>query len=399
MAIELEEAMARLEVAVEPLGGAEPLPPQASAGRVLAAPVVAERDAPAFSRTAIDGYALWPEDTRPGGATLRLAGEVFAGSVPAPLPKGHCYRVTTGAMVLDGMAVAWQEEAKVEGGEVTVERALESGENVRIRGEEFREGDVLLPAGQRIGPAEIALGVSLFLPSWSVRPRPRVVVMTTGDELIAHGGKPGEGKIANSNGPYLAAYFEALGAEVFSHHIVVDDLATIVGAIGDLPPFDLLLTTGGVSVGPKDFIPEAARRLGARQLFHGLSLRPGGPGAAYMLRGRPWLAMPGNPMAVAFSADTFGRAVAARLAGQVPADFSRQARLAGGTFQGEEVKTRFLAAHVSQDGSGLYSVTPRAYQSSSSIFSLVASEAWMILGPGAALSPGDEVRIILRGPW
>ncbi|MBX5465598.1 MAG: molybdopterin molybdotransferase MoeA, partial [Clostridia bacterium] len=258
---------------------------------------------PPFDRVAMDGYALRAADTAgaaPGRPVrLRVAALARAGHPASrPLGPGEAARVFTGAALPAGAdAVVRQEQAATEGeGFLRLERPLEAGSNVDPAGSEAVPGYPLLPAGTRLGPAELGLAANLGLARLAVRRRPRVILLSTGAELVEPGGRLGPGQIYSSNRFALAAMAEAWGARAESAGIVDDDAEAIALAVrAHIGEADLLVTSGGASVGDYDCMAAALERLGAERLFHGVALKPGTPVLAAKLGDGLLLGLPGTP--------------------------------------------------------------------------------------------------------
>jgi molybdopterin molybdotransferase len=263
-------------------------------GRHLRASLVAEEDMPPFDRSAFDGYAI---SARPERARLRLVETVAAGHMPqATLGPDECARIFTGAPLPPGAdAVAMQEACAVDG--VTVEvPALRAGEGVRRRGEDARAGAVLVAAGARLGPVELSLLAQLGQVHPLVAPRPRIFHVRTGDEIVPPETDPGPGQIRDSNSTLIAALIAEAGGEVIGHATAADRLDALVEACGQGGDADLLLISGGASVGDYDFGKTALAELGFSVRFAGLNLRPGKP-LIFATRGRQAaFVIPGNPL-------------------------------------------------------------------------------------------------------
>lgn len=293
----------RLLPAREPLR----VPTGDAVGLVLAEDVVATADSPAFATSAMDGYAVRVADV-PGA--LRVVGEVAAGSVPdAAVAAGTAVRIMTGSPLPDGTeAVVRVEDTEERDGVVTVHVAASPGQSLRGVGDDVRTGDTVLPAGRRIGSAQLAALLTAGRRDVLVHPRPRVAVLSTGDELVAAGTDPGPAQLVDSNGPALAVAAAAAGAEVVHVARASDDPAALVAALDALPDVDLVVTSGGVSMGAYDVVKAALAPLGIT--FEQVAVQPGKPQAWGRLRGGPaFLGLPGNPVSSLVCFELFGRAV------------------------------------------------------------------------------------------
>ena len=303
--LSIEEALQRVLARVRPLA-AEPVPTAAALGRVLAEDVIARIDLPPFPSSAMDGYALRAEDT-PG--RLPVAFRIAAG-VPAerPLAAGEAMAISTGGAVPDGADAVVQIEAVVEmDNSLEVPEQVERGTNVRPVGGDVRAGDVVLPSGSMLGAPQIGALAAIGAPEVSVARRPRVAVLSTGTELRAPGGSLGPGQIYESNGPMLAAALEASGALVERIGPVPDDEGEHRRALERALDADVLVSSGGVSVGPHDLIRRILVELGVEEHFWGVAVRPGKP-LAFGSRGDTLVfGLPGNPVSSLVSLELFVR--------------------------------------------------------------------------------------------
>jgi len=294
--ISVEGALQRLLAWAEqaPLDGQETVPLAQADGRVLAAPLLAGLDLPPWDNSAMDGYALRLADGQ--GEPLPVSQRILAGSAPQPLKPGTCARIFTGAPLPPGAdCVEMQENTEVlADGRVRFLEALRPGRNVRPRGQEVRTGETLLAAGSQLGPIELALAASIGIGTVTVRRRPRVALLSTGDELVEPGQPLGPGQIYNSNRRLLAAWLMRLGCEVRDAGILADDLQATRAALAGVGEVDLILSTGGVSVGEADYLGQVLREAGDLALWK-LAIKPGKPLTCGHYRGVPVLGLPGNP--------------------------------------------------------------------------------------------------------
>ncbi|WP_043310101.1 gephyrin-like molybdotransferase Glp [Pseudomonas sp. ML96] len=292
----VEEALQRLMALADatPIEDREIVPLAAADGRVLATDLVAGLDLPPWPNSAMDGYAVRLSDW--SGEPLPVSQRILAGHAPQPLQPGTCARIFTGAPLPEGAdTVEMQENAEVlADGRVSFSEPLVLGQNVRPRGQETRAGELVLSAGTRLGPVEIGLAATLGCALLAVRRRPRVAVLSTGDELIEPGTALGPGQIYNSNRSLLCAWLQRLGCEVRDAGILPDDLQRTREALAELGDADLILSTGGVSVGEADFLGQALREEGELALWK-LAIKPGKPLTCGYFRGVPVLGLPGNP--------------------------------------------------------------------------------------------------------
>ena len=292
----VEEALERLLALADaaPILDSESVLVGASDGRVLAHDLVSSLDLPPWPNSAMDGYALNRADW--SGEPLTVSQRIFAGTAPEPLAPGTCARIFTGAPVPAGAdCVEMQENAEVQAdGRVVFGHPLYAGQNIRPQGQETTVGEVVLPAGARLGPIEQGLAASLGCAELQVVRRIKVAVLSTGDELIEPGQPLGPGQIYNSNRVVLCSWLTRMGCEVVDGGILPDDLPATRQRLGELGAVDLILSTGGVSVGEADFLGIALREEGELALWK-LAIKPGKPLTCGHFRGVPVIGLPGNP--------------------------------------------------------------------------------------------------------
>lgn len=292
----VEEALARLLALADatPIRESESVATAASEGRVLANDLVSTLDLPPWPNSAMDGYAFNCADWT--GEPLPVSQRIFAGQAPAPLVAGTCARIFTGAPVPAGAnCVEMQENAQVQtDGRIVFTEPLQAGQNIRPQGQETTVGETVLTAGTRLGPIEQGLAASLGCATLEVVRRIKVAVLSTGDELVEPGQPLGPGQIYNSNRVLLCSWLTRLGCEVVDAGILPDDLPATRQRLTELGAVDLILSTGGVSVGEADFLGIALREEGELALWK-LAIKPGKPLTCGYFRGVPVIGLPGNP--------------------------------------------------------------------------------------------------------
>jgi molybdopterin molybdotransferase len=301
----VEEALARVLEHARP-GPAEEVSIDDAAGRRLAEAAVARTDLPPFPSSAMDGYAVRAADT-PG--TLRVAFSVAAGRASrAPLPPGCCAAISTGGVVPDGAdTVVPLERVRIEGDEIVVPDAVPRGAHVRERGGDVEAGARILEPGTLLGPAQIGALAAAGVASVSCHARPRVAVLATGSELQQPGRPLEPGQIYESNSRLLAAALSSGGAEVERLPVVVDDVDAHRAALERGLAHDVLVTTGGVSVGPHDLVRSIEHELGVEEVFWGVAMKPGKP-LSFGVRGSTLVfGLPGNPVSALVGAVLFVR--------------------------------------------------------------------------------------------
>jgi molybdopterin molybdotransferase len=292
--VSLEGALSAVLAHAKPLA-AERVPLASAMGRVLAEPARAVVDLPPFAASAMDGYAVRSQET-PG--TLPVEFRIAAGApAPGPLAAGKAMAIATGGAVPEGAdAVVPIEHVEEQNGALRVPAAVQPGANVRPRGGDILVGSEIVPTGTRIGPAQIGALGAAGLAEVSCARRPRIAVVTTGSELREPGSTLEPGQIYESNGAMLVAQLAAAGAEVAPPRSVADDEAAHRDAIEEGLSGDVLVTSGGVSVGPHDLVRRVEEELGVEEVFWGVAVKPGKP-VSFGVRGRTLVfGLPGNPV-------------------------------------------------------------------------------------------------------
>jgi len=390
-------------------------------GRVLARPLSADRDQPPFTRSTRDGFACRAQEAS-AHMRLNLVGATRAGGVPAgPLPPGSAWEVMTGAPVPPGAdAVVMLEHVEVTSGQVRLlpSRTIAEGENIVAQGAQARKGDELLPTGTAIQSVQLALAAACGHSALEVFARPRVAILTTGDELVPVKCAPAPGQIRNSNGPMLAAMVAAAGGEPWVLPTAADNAKALDTALAQAADADFLLITGGVSAGKFDLVEPALARAGARFPFTGVRIQPGKPAvfgemphnantsgsAATQARGAdralPFFGLPGNPVSSAVTFLLFAAPVLAALAGsREPGPRFALARLAPSADRhGKPGLTRFLPAfcNFSSPAGQSPEVTFVPWHGSGDIVALARSNCFLVVPEEAhSLKPGAIVHILL----
>ncbi len=292
-------------------GAAERSPLGESLNRVLAREIRSDVDWPPFDTSAMDGYAVRVADVPAAGTALReRPGLVAAGDRPAsPIGAGEAIRVMTGAPLPGGTeAVIPVEEVRRGDGKVEARSVPRAGEHIRRRGESVSAGALLLPRGKRLAPADVALAALAGAEPAEVYRRPRIAIAVTGNELVAASSRPGPGQLRDSNGPMLLALCGRYGATASAQPAVADEEGSVrrlFEAAGGAE--DVLLTSGGVSAGDLDLLPEIAAKAGFEILFHGVAMRPGKPIAFGRREATLWFGLPGNPVSTSVCFHIFVR--------------------------------------------------------------------------------------------
>jgi molybdopterin molybdotransferase len=313
--ITIAEARERVLEATRPLG-TERVPIDDAHGRVLAADLKAAGDVPPFACSAMDGYAIIGGET---GRTLTVVGESRAGTPAADsLSDGGAIRISTGGAIPEGAtAVIPQEDIEVRDGAIFTNVAVTEGHHIRNAGEDMHAGDTVLRAGTFLGGAELGAAVAAGAVELTVYRRPRVQVLSTGDELRAPGEPLGPGEIHNSNAPMLTALATGEGAiAAIAQRLPDDPAATEKGLAAALETNDVVIVTGGVSVGPHDHVKPALANLGVEEVFWRVALQPGKPTWFGRRGGSLVFGLPGNPVSAVVTFSLFVRPALAALQGR-----------------------------------------------------------------------------------
>ncbi len=402
----VEEARERILAHFAPLA-AEAIPLTTALDRVLAEDAVARDETPPFVNSAMDGYALRAEDTVTATTdtpvSLRMAGEVPAGSVYAGVvASGETVRILTGAPVPDGAdAVLQQELTEVADGVVILRQKVDIGANIRPAGGDIRPGMRLLAAGAQLGPAEIALLAAAGIHPVRVARRPRVAILATGDELAPLGEALRPGQIRETNSPYLIAAVLRAGAEPVPLGIARDRAEDIRAKLAQARDADLILTSGGVSVGDYDLVKQILAEQGNIDFWR-VRMRPGKPLAFGLLGTTPLLGLPGNPASAAVTFELFGRPAIRRMLGS--AEIERplvQARLMGDSIERSD-RRHFVRVRLSA-AEGVLEARQTGRQDSHLISSLRGATAYLVIAEGAGtVRAGEMVPALLLNdalPW
>lgn len=311
-----EEARKIILDAVSPLG-AEVVPVLDAVGRVLAEDVAAPRDLPAWDNSAMDGYAV-RAGSAGAGTSLALSAYIPAGSAGSdPVQPGTAAKILTGAPLPPGAdAVIPVEEAEERDGRVVPRAQVRAGAHVRRKGEDFRAGERILATGTVVGPAEVSFLATCARLSVAVFGRPRVAILSTGDELVEPGEPLAPGKIHDSNGFAVAAAVKQAGGEPNLLGIARDEPESLRSRLAEGLRADVLVTTAGVSRGDRDLVREVLADLGVRQLFWNVDVKPGRPLAFGMRDRTPVFSLPGNPVSTLLTLQQFVRPALLRMMGR-----------------------------------------------------------------------------------
>jgi len=403
----VEEHAAKLLAECETSNHTESLNLLTARGRVLAEDIVADRDFPPFSRATRDGYAVCAADVKSVPAPLEVIGEIKAGDSAESsrrsltLNRGQAVAIMTGAALPSGAdAVVMVEYTKASGNKVEIQRSVKNGENFVPRGAEACKGQILVERGRRLDHAMIAIAAAVGKGHVEVFRRPRVGVLATGDEVVEIDAAPGAAQIRNSNTYSLAAQIEEAGAEAVRLPIAPDEPDRLRELIEDGLKCDLLLITGGVSMGKYDLVEQVLTELNAEFYFTGAQIQPGKPivfGAAiFLTKQRYFFGLPGNPVSTMVTFRLFVQPIIAALAGAraEPLVFLK-ARLKSqvGTKTG---LTRFLPAVISGEFENA-EVELAAWQGSGDIAALARANCYLVIPPDRERIEAGEWVSVLRG--
>ncbi len=396
------EALARVLADAEPLA-AEAVPLAQAHGRVLAADVAALRTQPPADVSAMDGYAVRAVDVAKAPVKLKLVGEVAAGHpFRGTVGAGDAARIFTGGVLPPGTdTIVIQENTVSEGDAVVVTVASGKGKHVRLEGLDFKRGAVLLSKGRRLSDRDLALAAAMNHPTVRVHRCPKVALLATGDELVMPGGTPGFGQIVYSNGYATMALARREGCEVVDLGIVPDRLAETAAGVRRAREVgaDILVTSGGASVGDYDLVREALAAEGLALSFWKVALRPGRP----MMHGRlgPMhvLGLPGNPVSAYVCAVLFLVPLIRQLAGRSDVAPAPDTARLGRDLPANDERADYLRAVLTTGSDGIAVATPAPVQDSSMLMPLARADCLLVREPFApAAKAGDRCSIIRLAP-
>lgn len=385
MVLEQTLAARKLETEVVPLGEA--------AGRVLAEFISADRNYPPVARSIRDGFAVRAADL-PGQLTAIgevRAGAQFAGEVGA----GQCVEIMTGAPIPKGAdAVVMVEHTMRNGSVIAIARSASPGDFINPEGAEARQGQTVMPAGFRLGFAQIALLATFGKTQVKVYRRPRVAILSTGDEVVPVETNPSHTQVRNSNAHSLAVQVARAGGMPTILPVAVDEMEATRRLIAEGLTYDLLLLSGGVSAGKYDFVEPVLAELGAEFLFDRVLIQPGQPLVFGRARDRFFFGLPGNPASTMVTFELFGRAALELLAGQQHSDLRLPRLKLTGEFRHKPGLTRFLPARINEDAT---EVTPIRWQGSSDVVSLARANAFMVCeAETESWQAGDSIGVLFQ---
>ncbi|HCE10626.1 MAG TPA: molybdopterin molybdenumtransferase MoeA [Oxalobacteraceae bacterium] len=400
--LSVRQALDFLLAAVRPITDVESVETLAANGRVLAVAQTSQLNVPPADNTQMDGYAVRAADASAAGTRLKVIGEVAAGRpFETTVGAGEAVRIFTGGVIPEGAdAVVIQEDTVADGGHVITTEAARPGRHIRPAGIDFREDDVLLAAGIRLTDRDLSLAAGMNYPQLPVRRRPRVALLATGDELVMPGNIPGPGQIVYSNGYALRALARHEGAEVIDLGIAADTLAATVQGIRRAREAgaDILVTTGGASVGDHDLVKRSLEAEGVAMAFWKIAMRPGKP----MMHGRlgPMrvIGLPGNPVSSYVCAFLFLVPLIRALSGRSAVHHPRGTALLGREVGANDMREDYLRARLERRSDGALIAIPVDHQDSSLLGNLAAARALVIRPPFAPKALAGSACDILRLP-
>src|ERR1700687_293957 len=363
------------------------------AGRVLAEDLTAPASLPAFAASAVDGYAVRADDA---GKTLRIIGESAAGRpFEGNVLAGFAVRILTGGVLPQGAnCVVMVEDVEEKGEMVTVPAALKAGQNFHAPGADLRAGERVLMAGMQLGAAELGLAAALGFPRLPVRRRPRVALMSTGDELVEVGGKPGRGQIVDSNRWALLGALREAGAEVRGLGMGPDEPEPLLRLVTNaLAEADVLVTSGGVSVGTHDLIKPLLESLGTVHVGR-VKLKPGKPFTFATIGDKVAFGLPGFPVSSLVTFEVFVRPALRKMQGFAQLQRPALPVRLGYDARATADRTEYQRVTLRRDGQELGAETPGS-QSSSRLMSLAGAHALVRVPPGQGIKSGSIVEALI----
>ncbi|MDF1748641.1 MAG: molybdopterin molybdotransferase MoeA [Alphaproteobacteria bacterium] len=397
--ISVAEARDRIRSALMPVG-VETVSLDQALGRVTATPLLARRTQPPKDVSAMDGYAVRGTDVQTIPVTLKVVAEVAAGgSYETDVPSGNCTRIFTGAPLPSGTdTIIIQEDTVADeaAGTVIIREGAKTGTYVRKAGLDFAKGDELIPAGHRLTARDIGTVAGMNIPWLSVYRKPRIAILSTGNEIAMPGDPLGPNQIVSSNGPALCAAVTAAGGVPTLLPIAADDPQALAELAHHASGHDMLLTTGGASVGKHDLVGSVLQDIGLKLDFWKIAMRPGKPLMFGILNNMPMIGLPGNPVSALVCFLLFGQSALARLGGMTDTDpVFETARL--GTALGEnDQREDYLRATLHRDSDGFLVAEPFVRQDSSMMRRLAAADCLIRRLPHAApIKEGQPVEIMM----
>ena len=391
--IPVNEAISRILDAGSPVVQSELLGVEHALGRVLAEEVISAIDVPGYDNSAMDGYAVRSAECAEPGVTLTVSQRIPAGQIGVKLEAGKAARIFTGAPIPEGAdAVIMQELCQQQGDNVIINTAVKAGENIRRAGEDIEKDSVILKAGSRIRPQEQGLIASVGLAEVSVKRKLKVATFFTGDELVEPGKKLGQGQIYNSNRYTLKGLLQSVDCEVIDLGIVPDTLEATLDVLARAAAnADLVVTSGGVSVGEEDYVRIALEQIGELTMWR-INMKPGKPVAFGNVDNTLFMGLPGNPVSVFVTFLIFARPLILKMQGAENNSSNVLSIRSGFEWKGMK-RQEYLRVRVRHDEAGTYAeIYP--HQGSGVLSSASWADGLVIVEPGKAIHVGDMLKYI-----
>jgi molybdopterin molybdotransferase len=398
--LSVEEAREKVLSEIHPLAPLQ-LPLMEAFGCVSAEDIVATRDLPEFASSAMDGFAVRASDVAAASPThpveLKIVGRAMIGRLPeTTVGGGEAVRIATGAPIPGGAdAIVPIENSEVLGETVRPLDAPSAGRHVRPAGEDVREGEILVPTGKRLGPPELGLLANAGFPHPLVHPRPRVVVLSTGDELVPPTTAPEYGQIRDSNAYTIFGAIREVGATPMLAGIVRDDVDQLRETVlSHLIQADAFISSGGVSVGERDVVKAAFFRRGELDFFK-VAMQPGMPQGFGRIEGKPYFGLPGNPVSVFVSFEMFIRPALLKMMGRTQLFRPEVTASLTGDVTGPRGKTQFARVNVTRTADG-WSAQPTGDRGSNLISTVARANGLAVIPAGTEIArSGDRVKVML----
>jgi molybdopterin molybdotransferase len=390
----LDEALSLLINSAIPVADEETVMLDEAVGRVLSQPVTSNINVPAWDNSAMDGYALRHEDIV-SLDQIPVSQRIPAGTTGQPLQPGTAARIFTGAPIPAGAdTVIMQEMISREGEMIRINGDVNAGANIRYAGEDIRQGNEIIGRGCKLQAQHIGLAASTGTDRLVVKRKLRVAIFTTGDELTMPGQPLEDGKIYNSNCYLFKGLLEKLGCDVIDLGNVVDEYQATCDAIYTAADTaDLILSSGGVSVGEEDYVKKALEELGSLDLWK-IAVRPGKPLAYGKVRGVPFIGVPGNPVSLFVTFSIFVRPFILRSMGITDVTPAEYMAVAGFDWKRPDKRTEYMRARIETNDEGQSVVNVYASRSSGVLSSVTWADGMVVINPDQKLKKGDSVRYI-----
>lgn len=392
------EAIAEILNHTVPLEGVEQVELKHACGRVLAREIISDVDLPPFEKSMMDGFAFRASESEGGAWDLEVVGESRAGELFEGLVgPGQAVAIYTGAALPKGLdAVQMVEKTRSEDGRMFSEGRVVAGQNVAHKGEVLAKGRSVLSRGHRVTPVDLALLAAVGADPTPVFRRPRITILTTGDELVAPSEVPGPGQIREGNTIFLAAaaVLFSPGCEVIEVRVIPDDAAVLEAAFAHaLQEGDALVTTGGVSMGRYDLVGAALEAVGVEPILHKVAIKPGKPIWFGKLGNKPVFGLPGNPVSSLLGFEVFVRPALAALGGAGPEEQAEHLSVGrwDGPSRAAAERQLNLPVSVTRAEDGVLELAPAAWKGSADVAGLAAASGFAIIPPDSAVARGELI--------